>query len=73
MKDTIIDMPQYSRDQIRGAVRTFTMYVRLPESEFPRIAAAEKLDEHGNEMFRQLQQEFIDMYFKEQLDVSACS
>jgi radical SAM superfamily enzyme YgiQ (UPF0313 family) len=64
LKDTIINMPRYTRDEIRGAVRTFTMYVRFPESEFPRIQQAERMDERGDAVFRELQQEFVDKYFK---------
>lgn len=63
-KDTVLDMPQYSRDEIRGAVRTFTMYVRFPESEFPRIARAERFDDEGNAAFLALKREFVERYFQ---------
>jgi radical SAM superfamily enzyme YgiQ (UPF0313 family) len=43
-KDTVLNMPQYTREEIKGAVRTFTLYMRYPEADFPRIAIAEKLD-----------------------------
>jgi hypothetical protein len=56
-------MPQYTKEQIKGAVRTFTLYMRYPESEFPRIQEAEKLDKHGNKVFQELQQEFTEKYF----------
>jgi radical SAM superfamily enzyme YgiQ (UPF0313 family) len=63
MKDTVLNMPQYSRDQIRGAVRTFTMYMRFPESEFSRIKVAERFDDEGNRMFAELRDEFLSRYF----------
>jgi hypothetical protein len=63
MKDTVLNMPQFPRDTIRGLVRTFMMYVRFPESEFPRIAEAEHLDDQGNQAFQELRQEFIERYF----------
>jgi len=63
-KDTVLNMPQYTRDQIKGAVRTFTLYMRYPESEYPRIRVAERLDDEGNAMFHELQQEFVERYFK---------
>ena len=66
-KDTVLNMPQYTHDQIKGVVRTFTLYMRYPESEFPSIAIAEKLDDRGNEMFRQLQEEFIERYFSDEV------
>ena len=63
-KDTVLHMPEYTKEQIKGAVRTFTLYMRYPEEEFPRIADAEKLDDHGNRVFRELQSEFTERYFK---------
>jgi len=62
-KDTVLNMPEYTREAIKGAVRTFTLYMRYPESEYPRIAIAEKLDDKGNAMFVELQKEFIERYF----------
>ncbi len=62
MKNTVLNMPQYPRDQIRGAIRTFTMYMRFPESEFGRIAVAEEMSDRGDRMFGQLREEFISRY-----------
>jgi anaerobic magnesium-protoporphyrin IX monomethyl ester cyclase len=67
MKDTVMNMPQFSRDEIRGVVRTFTMYMRFPESEFPRIAVAERLDDRGDRMFAELREQFITRYFRDGL------
>ena len=67
MKDTVMNMPQYSRDEIRGSVRTFTMYMRFPESEFPRIAVAERMDDRGDRMFHELREQFIASYFRDGL------
>jgi anaerobic magnesium-protoporphyrin IX monomethyl ester cyclase len=72
MKDTVLNMPKYPRDQIRGAVRTFTMYMRFPESEFGRIAIAEEMNERGDKMFQCLRQEFIDRFFREQTVTVSC-
>jgi anaerobic magnesium-protoporphyrin IX monomethyl ester cyclase len=65
MKDTVMNMPQYSREEIRGVVRTFTMYMRFPESEFPRIALAERMDDQGNRTFHELREQFIATYFQD--------
>jgi anaerobic magnesium-protoporphyrin IX monomethyl ester cyclase len=62
-KDTVLDMPQYSRDAINGAVRTFNMYLRFPETYFPRIAIAERFDDEGNAMFEALREEFVERYY----------
>jgi radical SAM superfamily enzyme YgiQ (UPF0313 family) len=63
-KDTVLDMPQYPREQINGAIRTFNMYLKFPESEFSRIAVAERFDERGNEMFSTLRREFVAQFFE---------
>ena len=74
MKDTVMNMPQYSRDEIRGVVCTFTMYMRFPESEFPRIAVAERMDDRGHRMFHDLREEFIARYFRDdQIDIHGAS
>jgi hypothetical protein len=65
MKDTVMNMPAYRRDEIRGAVRTFTMYMRFPKSEFDRIAVAERMDDRGDRMFFELREEFIARYFRD--------
>jgi anaerobic magnesium-protoporphyrin IX monomethyl ester cyclase len=62
-KDTVLDMPQYSREEINGAIRTFNMYVRFPESEFPRIRRAESFDDRGNSLFDELRQEYICRFY----------
>lgn len=74
MKDTVLDMPQFPRSAVRGAVRTFALYVKFPESEFGRIAEAERVDQRGNAIFAELQQEFIHRYFSNgAVDVHAAS
>jgi anaerobic magnesium-protoporphyrin IX monomethyl ester cyclase len=62
-KDTVLNMPQYSRDEINGAIRTFNMYLRFPESYFAKIAVAERFDDEGNAMFEALRDEFIQRYY----------
>jgi radical SAM superfamily enzyme YgiQ (UPF0313 family) len=62
-KDTVLNMPEFTRDEINGAVRTFMMYVRFPESKFSRIGLAERFDERGNKEFALLREEFVDRYF----------
>ena len=64
-KDTVLNMPQYTRDQIKGVVRTFTLYMRYPDEEFPRIQKAEKVDNEGNRLFSELQKEFTQRFFSD--------
>lgn len=67
-KDTVLNMPQYSRDEINGAIRTFNMYLRFPESYFPRIMVAERPDAAGNAMFEALREEFLQRYYRPPVD-----
>ncbi len=62
-KDTILNMPQFSPDEIKGLIRTFTLYVRFPEDRYDEIRVAERFDEAGNTMFCKLQNEFWEKYF----------
>ena len=59
-----LDMPQLSKNEIKGLHRTFVMYARMPKSYWPKIARAEKFDEEGNRIFKKLQQIYKEKYFK---------
>ncbi len=58
-------MPQYSRHEIRGIVKCFSLYARLPESLWPKIQRAEKDDEEGNAIFAELREEYVTRYFND--------
>lgn len=62
-KDTVLDMPQLSKQEIQGLLRTFCLYVKMPESEFSRIRIAERFDEEGNQMFRELSEIYYEKFF----------
>ncbi|MBI5402010.1 MAG: B12-binding domain-containing radical SAM protein [Ignavibacteriae bacterium] len=63
-KGTVLNMPQFPQDEIKGLVRTFTLYVKFPEDRYKEIGIAEKFTAEGNMMFKKLQQEFWQKYFK---------
>jgi len=63
-KDTVLNMPAMSPDEIRGLVRTFTLYARFPKERYPEIAVAEKFDDEGNKMFQRLQTEYWQKYLQ---------
>lgn len=65
---SILDMPQFTREQIYGKVRTFNMYVKFPKSRWDEISEAEKLTPEGDRIWRKLREEFIAIYFKDSLD-----
>jgi len=59
---SLLKMPNLSVEEIDGLHRTFTMYVRMPLSEWPRIERAEKLDDEGNKIYQEIRAEFQDKY-----------
>jgi len=63
-KDTVLNMPTMSPDEIRGLVRTFTLYVKFPVERYSEIAIAEKFDDEGNKMFQRLQAEYWQKYLQ---------
>lgn len=60
---SVLDMPQLSKDEIEGLLRTFVLYVKMPRSYFSKIKIAEKLNKEGNEMLQELREIFFDKYF----------
>jgi len=42
--DVILDMPQITKQEIRGFQRTFAMYVKFPKDMWPELKVAEKSD-----------------------------
>lgn len=63
-KGTILRMPAFPPDEIHGLVRTFTLYVRFPESRHDEIRRAEKFDDEGNRLFEGLKREYWDKFLK---------
>lgn len=62
---SILNMPQYPRAEIRRIVRVFSLYARLPASEWPRIRVAEEDSEEGNAVFNELRDLYIAKYFND--------
>lgn len=62
--DSILDMPQLSREEIKGLVRTFPLYVKMPESYFDDIRIAEQMNKEGDTMLVKLREIYFNNYFK---------
>ena len=62
---SILEMPQLSRDEIEGLLRTFVLYVKLPKKYYKDIKVAEQLNEEGNNMLNKLKPILYKNYFKE--------
>jgi radical SAM superfamily enzyme YgiQ (UPF0313 family) len=60
---SVMDMPQFSREQINGLCKTFNLYVKFPISRWPDIKRAEAGTEEGRRIFGDLKQEFIEKYW----------
>lgn len=63
MRGSILKMPQLPAEQIKGLVRTFPLYVKLPESYFDKIKVAEQLNEEGDKMLAGLREIYFKEYF----------
>lgn len=63
--NSILDMPQYSRQDIKGLVKCFSLYARLPEAMWGTIERAEADDEQGNAIFAELREQYITRYFND--------
>jgi radical SAM superfamily enzyme YgiQ (UPF0313 family) len=61
MRSSILQMPQFQPDEIKGLVRTFPLYVKMPKSYYKKIKIAEQLNEEGDAMLNELR----DIYFKQ--------
>jgi radical SAM superfamily enzyme YgiQ (UPF0313 family) len=54
---TVLDMPQYPKEQIEGMRRCFNLYVGLPKKRWGEIHEAEKLTVEGDRIWRNLRDE----------------
>ena len=61
---SVLTMPQLSREEIEGLLRTFVLYVRLPEEYYPKIREAEQLNKEGDLVLEELREIFFNEYFK---------
>ena len=66
---SILNMPNFTRDQIDGLFRTFMMYVRFERERFEEIRKAEYLTDEGNLAWKALYNEYQSRFFGENQDV----
>jgi len=60
---SLLDMPQLSKEDIDGLVKTFTMYVGFPQKWWSHIERAEKPTPEGREIFNKLKNIYQEIYF----------
>ncbi|OGX27655.1 MAG: hypothetical protein A2787_01990 [Omnitrophica WOR_2 bacterium RIFCSPHIGHO2_01_FULL_48_9] len=63
---TIMDMPQFSKEEINGLLRTFNMYVKFPKSRWPDIKRAESNTPAGNKIYHELKDEFVARFWNQE-------
>ena len=63
---SLLNMPQFPRDQIEGLTKTFNMYVKFPENRWDHIRLAEQKNEEGERIYQELREEFVEKYFDNQ-------
>ena len=55
-------MPTISKEEISGILRTYSLYIKFPESRWNEIKIAEKANKEGDAMFKKLGEEFDQKY-----------
>ena len=65
--DVTLNMPHLTKEELLGLHRTFAMYVKFPKDMWPEIKIAEKLDEEGNEKFKELSKIYKEKFFEKPL------
>jgi radical SAM superfamily enzyme YgiQ (UPF0313 family) len=60
--ETQLFMPQYPPHEIEEIKKCFPLYVKFPKNRWKEIERAEKNDEEGNRIYKNLKQEFLEKY-----------
>lgn len=59
---SVLDMPHFSPEAIRGLCRVFSFYTKMPKDRWADIVCAEKFDEEGESYFQSLFEEYHRSY-----------
>ncbi len=62
-EDSVLNMPQFSKERINAMKRVFAMYVKFPKERWPEIKQAEEFSPEGNAKWQELREEFVKNYF----------
>ncbi len=65
LSGSILNMPQFTKEQINGKIRTFNMYIKFPKERWGEIAKAEEITPEGDRIWNKLRNEFIRTYFND--------
>lgn len=59
---SILEMPNFTKDEISGKSRTFNLYLKFPKNKWNEIKLAEELSPEGNQIWNDLKEEYSDRY-----------
>lgn len=62
---SILNSADYPASEIRKVIKTFSLYARLPETEWPRIREAEEDTPEGDAVFQELRDLYIAKFFND--------
>ena len=62
-QDSMLDMPTLQKSEIRGLMKTFVLYVRLPKIYWKEIKIAEEETDEGLKKYRELMALYRENYF----------
>ncbi|PIR89053.1 MAG: radical SAM protein [Candidatus Harrisonbacteria bacterium CG10_big_fil_rev_8_21_14_0_10_40_38] len=68
--EPIFGMPGFSKDEIKGLLRTFNMHIRFPLNRRDEIRRAEALTPEGDAIYERLHEEFRKTYYSNPEDMS---
>jgi radical SAM superfamily enzyme YgiQ (UPF0313 family) len=63
-KGSFLNMPQFSKDEINGLIKTFSLYAKMPEKYLDEINLAESDTIEGKQKFSELSEIYRNMFFK---------
>lgn len=63
MQGPVMNLPTITSEELMGLVRTFSLYVKFPKSEWSEIRIAERFDEQGNKKFQELSKRYYERFF----------
>ncbi len=61
-KPTLLNMPQWTQEEIEGLRRCFVLYVKMPKNRWPEIRNAEALTPEGDAIWETLKQECLENF-----------
>ena len=61
-KESPLNMPQFTPEEIKGLQRCFVMYVRMPKNRWKDIQKAESFTTKGNKVWEELRGEYLQTY-----------